>query len=162
MMSDIASLATKVLADLRNRDEKLATAESLTGGLLSGAITDIPGSSDVFLGGVIAYDEHIKINILKVDGQLIADHGVVSGEVARAMALGVQSIYGSDWAISTTGVAGPGPSGDVPAGTVWIAVAGPAPMEPYLEKLSLSGNRQEVRSTTIARALTAITRILNP
>lgn len=161
---DFTAEVTDILERLRKAHQTLAVAESITGGLLAGAITDISGSSDVFLGGVIAYHSRIKNELLKVDSKLIADHGVVSREVAVAMAQGARNQLGSDWAIATTGVAGPGPSQGIAAGQVWIAIAGPsasaASREAYAELLDLSGNRQEVRIATIARAFAAFTRIL--
>jgi nicotinamide-nucleotide amidase len=152
-------VASEILANLRSAHQTLATAESLTGGLLSGALTDVPGSSDVFLGGIIAYSPAMKSALLHVDPNLIDAHGVVSAEVAIAMASGAIGVLGSDWAISTTGVAGPGPSDGVAAGTVWIAIAGPG-MAPQAEAFHLEGNRQEVRVRTIARAFDSFTRIL--
>lgn len=151
--------ASEILANLRSAHQTLATAESLTGGLLSGALTDIPGSSDVFLGGIIAYSPAMKSALLHVDPNLIDAHGVVSAEVAIAMASGAIGVLGSDWAISTTGVAGPGPSDGVAAGTVWIALVGPG-VAPKAETFHLEGNRQEVRVRTIARAFDSFTRIL--
>jgi PncC family amidohydrolase len=93
--------AGEILTTLRSANQTLATAESITGGLLSGALTDVPGSSDVFLGGVIAYSPAIKSTLLGVDGALIRAHGVVSKEVSLAMAVGACSRLGSDWAIAT-------------------------------------------------------------
>ena len=146
---------------LRERKQTLATAESITGGLLGGAITEIPGSSDVFIGGVVAYNEQTKSQLLGVDATLFAAHGVVSREVALAMAKGARERLGSTWALSTTGVAGPGPSNGVPPGLVWIAIAGPyAESAIFAEELHLVGDRQEVRAATIARAFDAFTRIL--
>ncbi|NCA18971.1 MAG: CinA family protein [Actinobacteria bacterium] len=156
-----ATEVAEILALLRARGESLSVAESLTGGLLGGALTQVAGSSDVFLGGVVAYNARIKSELLDIPAELIADRGVVSGEVAVAMASAVARITGSDWAIATTGVAGPGASEGVPAGTVWIAIAGPeAPGLPLSQLLTLHGGRQEIRIATIARALEAFTRIL--
>jgi len=89
-------VASEILANLRSAHQTLATAESLTGGLLSGALTDIPGSSDVFLGGIIAYSPAMKSALLHVDPNLIDTHGVVSAEVAIAMARGAIGVLGSD------------------------------------------------------------------
>lgn len=157
---ELATEVTEILALLRARGESLSVAESLTGGLLGGALTQVAGSSDVFLGGVVAYNARIKSELLDIPAELIADCGVVSGEVAVAMASAVARMMGSDWAIATTGVAGPGASEGVPAGTVWIAIAGPVPGLPLSQLLTLHGGRQEIRIATIARALEAFTRIL--
>lgn len=151
--------AQEILNTLRSSNQTLATAESITGGLLSGALTDVPGSSDVFLGGVIAYRSSIKSALLGVEDALISAHGVVSKEVSVAMATGAMRALGSDWAIATTGVAGPGSSEGVAAGTVWIAIVSRGGA-PFAEQLHLSGNRQEVRVGTIARAFESFTRIL--
>lgn len=163
-MRDFVGEATQILEQLRQSRQTLAVAESVTGGLLAGAITDIAGSSDVFIGGVVAYHSRIKSELLDVDPQVLTSHGVVSREVAMAMAQGVQRLMGSDWAIATTGVAGPGPSQGVAAGQVWIAISGPGQKvgarTAYAELLELSGNRQEVRLATIARALREFSRIL--
>ena len=159
MSGSLHQSAQEILELLRSSQSTLATAESITGGLLSGALTDIPGSSDVFLGGVVVYSVAAKSSLLGVDRELITRHGVVSAEVASAMAQGALDAFGSSWAIATTGVAGPGASEGVAPGTVWIAVTqrGGAPES---QLLSLSGGRQEVRSETIARAFTLFTRIL--
>ncbi|NBR94133.1 MAG: CinA family protein [Actinobacteria bacterium] len=159
MSGSLHQSAQEILELLRSSQSTLATAESITGGLISGAMTEIPGSSDVFLGGVVAYSVAAKSSLLRVDHELITKHGVVSAEVASAMAHGALDAFGSSWAIATTGVAGPGASEGVAAGTVWIAVAhrGGAPES---ELLSLSGDRQEVRGETIARAFALFTRIL--
>ena len=158
---EFATEVTEILALLRARGESLSVAESLTGGLLGGALTQVAGSSDVFLGGVVAYNARIKSELLDIPAALIADRGVVSREVAVAMASAVARMMGSDWAIATTGVAGPGASEGVPAGTVWIAIAGPEALGlPLSQLLTLHGGRQEIRIATIARALEAFTRIL--
>ena len=162
MSNQINDVVSKVLHQLRDAHQTVSVAESLTGGLLASAITEIPGASDVFLGGVVAYDARLKSELLGVDSALIAQHGVVSREVATAMASGIASRTRSDWAIATTGVAGPGASAGIPAGQVWISIARSNPARaPYAELLSLTGGRQEVRLATIARALEAFTRILS-
>jgi len=111
---------------LRARGLRIAVAESCTGGLLGAALTAVPGSSDYVLGGVIAYANEVKTALLGVDAQLLAAHGAVSEEVARAMADGVRARLGADLGAGITGVAGPGAeSTSKPAGLVWVAVAGP-------------------------------------
>jgi nicotinamide-nucleotide amidase len=111
---------------LRERGASLAVAESCTGGTLSRLITSVPGSSDYFLGGVVSYSNAVKLSILAVDAADIEQYNVVSHEVARAMAQGVRARLGSDWAISTTGIAGPGGGTDThPVGLIYVAVAGP-------------------------------------
>jgi nicotinamide-nucleotide amidase len=124
---------------------------------LAQAFTSLPGSSQIFKGSVTAYQSEIKSSLLKLPVELISEFGVVSEEVAAAMAAGVKDLMGSTWAISTTGVAGPGPAEGVPAGTVWVAIDGPISQTLQLE---LSGTREIVRNATIAGAIAAFARIL--
>jgi nicotinamide-nucleotide amidase len=146
-----------ILEILVSRGESLSVAESLTGGGLAQAFTSLPGSSQIFKGSVTAYQSEIKSSLLKLPVELISEFGVVSEEVAAAMAAGVKDLMGSTWAISTTGVAGPGPADGVPAGTVWVAIDGPISQTLQLE---LSGTREIVRNATIAGAIAAFARIL--
>ena len=111
---------------LRERNATLVTAESCTGGLLAHRITNVPGASKVFIAGPVTYTNAAKVRGLGVEPALIDAHTAVSEEVARAMALGVQKTFGADYAIATTGVAGPdGATADAPVGTVFLAVAEP-------------------------------------
>jgi nicotinamide-nucleotide amidase len=112
---------------LTKRSETLSTAESCTGGLIGKYLTDTPGSSRYFLGGVVSYSNAAKQHLLGVEPGLLANHGAVSEPVARAMALGAHRAFGSDYALAVTGVAGPtGGSTEKPVGLVYIAVAAPA------------------------------------
>ncbi len=120
------SLSQAVGQRLNERNETLAVAESCTGGLLGAAITDVAGSSSWFPGGVISYDNRIKIGHLGVEPAALERVGAVSEEVARQMAEGIRQRMNTTWGIGITGVAGPGGgSPDKPVGTVWIAVSGP-------------------------------------
>lgn len=107
----------------------LATAESCTAGLLAAAITSVAGSSRIFLGGVVAYANSVKIGWLAVPEPVLEAHGAVSQEVAEAMALGVRARFGASLGIATTGVAGPGSSESKPAGRIYVALAGPDGVE---------------------------------
>ena len=156
MKEEFAGL-TDILAILRQRGESICVAESLTGGGLAEALTSLPGSSEIFNGSITAYQSQIKISLLSVPAELISEFGVVSEEVAAAMAGGVKELMNSTWSISTTGVAGPGPSDGVAAGTVWVAIDGPISQTLQLE---LSGTREIVRNATIAGAIAAFARIL--
>ncbi len=149
--------ANSIVDELRRRGHSLAVAESLTGGGLGAAITSVPGSSDVFAGGVIAYQLCVKTDLLKVPRSLIEEFGVVSEEVAVAMADGVCELLGTTWAIATTGVAGPGSANGTPAGTVWIAIRGPINQSTELE---IQGEREAVRNASVSSAITAFARIL--
>ena len=110
---------------LKERKATLATAESCTGGSIAAKITSVPGSSQVFLGGTVAYSNQVKTEHLKVPEALIEKHGAVSREVVEAMAKGALNVFGSDYSIAVSGIAGPdGGPDEKPVGTVWIAVAG--------------------------------------
>ena len=124
--ADDDSLASVVLEQLRQRRQTLAVAESCTGGGLGAALAAVPGASEVFVGGVIAYANAVKQGLLGVPAELLAAHGAVSDPVAQAMAEGARRATGADWAIAVTGIAGPGGgSAEKPVGLVHIAVAGP-------------------------------------
>lgn len=149
---DAADLAEVLLNALRAAGATLAVAESCTGGLLGARITAIPGSSAVFQGGVIAYDDQVKIRDLAVPADLIARHGAVSEEVARAMARGARQRFGTDAAISITGIAGPGGGTDEkPVGTVWIALS-ERDHEDAVRHVLL-GERDEIRERAAQRGL---------
>ena len=108
------------------RGQTVATAESCTGGSVGAALTSIPGSSRYYLGGVQAYANPVKVRLLGVEEAALAVHGAVSEVVAKEMANGIRKRLGADWAVATTGIAGPdGGSAEKPVGTVWIAVSGP-------------------------------------
>lgn len=128
------------------RGDTVATAESLTGGLLAARLSAVPGASQAFRGGVVAYASDVKESVLGVPAAVVADHGVVSGECASAMAEGVRAVVGADWGLATTGVAGPDRQEDKPVGTVWIAVAGPDGVTCQL--LDLDGDRHQIRDAT--------------
>ncbi|MCC8035909.1 MAG: CinA family nicotinamide mononucleotide deamidase-related protein [Rikenellaceae bacterium] len=110
---------------LTTAQKSLSAAESCTGGRIAGMITAHPGASDYFLGGVVAYSTQVKTGVLGIDPQIIEKYGVVSEPTARAMAEGARDVTGSDYAVSTTGYAGPDGGGDQPVGTVWIGIAFP-------------------------------------
>jgi len=150
-MTDPVDLAARLLDRLRDEGRTLATAESLTGGLVGASLTAVPGSSDVYLGGVVSYAISIKTAVLSVPEAVIEDHGVVSEECAIAMADGARALTGADLAVATTGVAGPGPQDGVPAGAAWVAVSSGA--EHAAAELALSGGRDDVRRNAAAAAL---------
>lgn len=150
-------LADVVLAGCRGRGRRMAVAESCTGGMLGQRLTAIAGSSDVFAGGVIAYDNEVKIELLGVDREVIDRHGAVSEEVATAMASGARRLFGVDLGIGITGIAGPGGgSAEKPVGTVWIAIA--SPDEILARQLRLFGDRDEIRRRAAQSALDLVRR----
>jgi nicotinamide-nucleotide amidase len=139
------SLAEATLTLLRERGMTIATAESCTGGLIGSLLTDIPGSSDVYVGGWVTYSNAMKTQQLGVDGTLIEQHGAVSEAVAAAMAQGALERSGADLAVSITGIAGPdGGSDDKPVGTVWIGIAQRG-CDTTAHCMLLSGGRENVR-----------------
>lgn len=158
-MSDleVAKLVVKKLSKIR---KSLSVAESITGGGLASALTDFPGASKVFIGGVIAYSDQVKINELSISKADLLKYGAVSEEIALAMAQGCLKKFKTDYALATTGVAGPGSDNGVKAGTAWIGVAGKG--ESFAIALSLSGTREIIRHATITSALAALERTLKP
>jgi nicotinamide-nucleotide amidase len=144
-------LAAEVLQCLREADWTVATAESLTGGLVAAALTDIPGSSLAFRGGVVSYATDLKARLLGVDAAVLAAHGAVYAPVAAAMAVGVRERLGATVGVATTGVAGPDPQDGIPPGTVHIAVS--LADDTIVRTIGLAGNRDEVRRLTVERVL---------
>ena len=148
------SLASVVIEKLRQRGETLAVAESCSGGGLGAALTAVPGASDVFLGGVIAYANAVKQGLLGVDPLELERWGAVSDPVAQAMALGAKRLTGSDWALAITGVAGPGGGSDQkPVGLVHIAVAGPASCRSEAVRFGSSRPRSWIQALSVGEAL---------
>ena len=143
-------LTSNVLHALKGK--ALVTAESCTGGGIGAALTAIPGSSDVYKGGVISYTNWVKENVLGVDREVLVQYGAVSAQVAQAMAEGVRKCLQADIAVSVTGLAGPG--GDDfgnPVGTVYIGYCDNN--KSYAKKYFFSGDREAVRKKTILAAL---------
>ena len=157
--ADGTDLAAVVLDALRARGARLALAESCTGGLIAGRITAVPGSSDVFVGAVVAYDDQVKRDLLGVPEQAIAAHGAVSEEVVRAMAAGAQQRFATEAAIAVTGIAGPtGGTPDKPVGTVWLAARSDS--EGRAVKRIFPGDRNEIRARAAQAALDLLRRLL--
>lgn len=157
LTSDLGRAAETALGLLRDSGETLAVAESCTGGLLGAALTAVPGASDVFVGGVIAYEDRIKRELLGVPAEELSRLGAVSEGVARRMAAGARTRLGASWGVGITGVAGPtGGTAEKPVGSVWLAVSGPASA---VEGHRFSGDRDEVRRRSVAAALRLLTRL---
>ena len=139
----------------------VALAESCTGGLVSKVLTDIPGSSRYVKGGVVAYDNDVKVSVLGVDPETLASEGAVSEEVARQMARGVAHALGSDVGVALTGIAGPGGGQPgKPVGTVWFGVFGPE--GGHTEVVRLLGGRETVREAAARRALALLIEATSP
>ena len=148
----MSALAERVVAAARAAGASVATAESCTGGLIGSALTDVPGASAVYPGGVVAYANEAKSVLLGVPPGLIARHGAVSREVAMAMATGARRALRADLAVSVTGIAGPGGgSADKPVGLVWFGLAGPGGVR--AERRVFPGPRALVRDRARDEAL---------
>ncbi|HEV7839210.1 MAG TPA: competence/damage-inducible protein A [Gemmatimonadaceae bacterium] len=156
---DDADLAAVVLDQCRVAGFTLAVAESCTGGMLGERITSIPGSSDVFLGGVIAYHNEVKRTLLGVRSEALERAGAVSEEVAIQMASGVRERLGADVGVSVTGIAGPGGgTAEKPVGLVWIAVHA---SEVKARRFHVGGDRAEIRQRASQAALEMVRRALS-
>jgi len=137
---------------LKKRQMSVTTAESCTGGGIAAAITDIPGSSEIFAYGIVSYSNEAKERLLEVPHMLLAEHGAVSSEVAYSMAEGARKLSGADIAIAVTGIAGPSGGGaEKPVGLVYIAVSGAKGT--VVSRFLFAGDRQDVRKQTEEAAL---------
>ena len=151
---DEQSLAEVVLQQLRLRGQTVAVAESCTGGGLGAALAAVPGASDVFLGGVIAYANGVKQGLLGVPAELLQTHGAVSDPVAQAMAEGARRATGADWGLAITGVAGPGGGSDEkPVGLVHLAIAGPDGCSSEGVRFGTSRGRTWIQTLSAGEAL---------
>ena len=150
----------KVVGDLLvKRGQTVVTAESCTGGLIAQRLTAVPGSSAYFLGGVVTYSDALKHQMLEVPLEEIAEHGAVSSNVVRRMAIGAQKLLGADYALAVSGIAGPGGGTvDKPVGLVYVGLAGEG--EPLVQQLHLPGNRERIRRMTSQWALDLLRREL--
>ncbi len=143
--------AARVGMELKKRGWRLAVAESCTGGLLGHRLTNIPGSSAYFLGGVIAYRNEIKVRILNVRQETLARFGAISAETAREMAEGVRRLFHADLALAITGVAGPDPEEGKPVGEIYIALASPNGI--WTRQIIVGSDRQENKALAVEAAL---------
>ena len=148
---DLYAVSADLVSRLTGRGETVASAESLTGGLVAAALTDVPGSSAVVRGGVVAYSSEVKAGVLGVDAGLLATVGAVDATVAEQMACGVRDRLGATYGLATTGVAGPDPSEGKAVGTVFVAVAGPRTTR--VRSLLLDGDRPAIRRQSVAAVL---------
>src|SRR5262245_48440505 len=148
--------AAALVARLAERGETLATAESLTGGLLAATIVDVPGASAVFRGGLVVYATDLKAALAGVPTDLLDERGPVDPDVAAALAAGARERCRADWGVATTGVAGPTDQDGIPVGTAYVAVSGPLG-PPLVSHLRLGGDRPTIRRTTVTTALALVT-----
>ena len=148
----VHALAQKLVARLAAAGHTLATAESCTGGWIAQAITAIPGSSDVFPGGIVSYSNRAKVELLGVSQATLDEHGAVSEQTVIEMASGARARFHSDYAVAVSGIAGPGGgTDDKPVGTVWIAWLGLEGMR--TECCHFEGDREAVRLATVCEVL---------
>lgn len=147
-MSDLKKMDDFLISSIQNHcishGLTVSLAESCTGGNLAGRLVRLPGCSNYFLGSVVAYSNEVKMDLLGVDEQALAEYGPVSAPIAGQMAMGVLKATGSDLSLAVTGIAGPDGGSDLaPVGTIWAAI-GSQKREPLIWTFSLSGNRQEI------------------
>jgi nicotinamide-nucleotide amidase len=140
-----------LIARLRELGQTVATAESLTAGMVAAELASVPGSSAVLRGGLIVYATELKTKLAGVDAGLLAEHGAVHPDVAAQLARGAGDRCAATWGLGLTGVAGPDPQDGVAPGTVYVAVAGPPGVE--VRRLSLTGGRQAVREGSVTAVL---------
>ncbi|MFC4001108.1 CinA family protein [Prauserella oleivorans] len=150
-MSAATPLARRLVGELMRHGHTVATAESLTAGLVCAALTDVPGASAVVRGGLIVYATDLKRSLAGVDPALLAAHGAVHPDVAAQLAEGARTRCGADWGLGLTGVAGPDPQDGVPPGTVYVGVAGAVVRG--TRTLQVSGDRDVVRQAAVRGAL---------
>ncbi|HEY5788408.1 MAG TPA: nicotinamide-nucleotide amidohydrolase family protein [Microlunatus sp.] len=172
----LPALAADVVRVLRDRDQTLATAESLTGGLVGATLTDVPGASAVYRGGMIVYATELKAELARVSARTLAADGPVAASTAGQLARGAATVCGADWGLATTGVAGPEPQDGHPVGQVFVSVAGPTSngvtaggrrgvvtdTDRWVEvrELALTGDRSAIRDQTTRAALLLLLRAL--
>jgi PncC family amidohydrolase len=136
----------------------ISVAESCTGGLVAAALTDLPGSSDYFLGGLVTYANEAKIKVLGVDAEMIQKHGAVSRQVATQMAVGARRLFGADLAVSVTGIAGPTAEGDKPVGLTFIGATDGD--KTVVRRYRWNGGRASNRIASVEAAIQLATDIL--
>jgi nicotinamide-nucleotide amidase len=149
--SEMQVAAAAAVHRLVERSETLATAESLTGGLVAATVVEIPGVSAVYRGGLVVYATDLKHALAGVPEELLAERGAVDPDVALALADGVRQRCVTDWGVATTGVAGPDPQDGKPAGLVYVAVASRSGST--VRELKLDGNRAAIRSESVTSVL---------
>ncbi|NUP25543.1 MAG: CinA family protein [Nocardia sp.] len=150
------STATALVTSLRAAGQTVATAESLTAGLVSATIAGVPGASAVLRGGLVVYATDLKHSLAGVDEQVLTAEGPVAASTAQQLAVGARIRCGADWGIGLTGVAGPDPQDGIEVGTVFLGLAGPGHTE--VMRLKLSGDRWNIRFTATLEAIEELLR----
>lgn len=151
----MTSAAAAAVDALRRSGQRVATAESLTGGLLCAALVDVPGASDVVCGGVVAYAPQVKVDLLGVSSAVLDEYGTVHPTTAAQMAWGaVEQVVGATIGVATTGVAGPEPSEGRPVGTVFVAIADAH--DAVVHDFVFTGDRRSIREQTVDAALSLL------
>jgi nicotinamide-nucleotide amidase len=149
--------ARGLVADLTVRQQSIATAESLTAGLLAATLAGVPGASEVLRGGLVTYTEHTKILLAGVAPQILAEVGPVAAPTARALAAGARQRCDATWGVGLTGVAGPEPHGGHDVGTVFVGLAGPGATGAIeVVELHLSGTRWDIRLSAAREAISRL------
>jgi nicotinamide-nucleotide amidase len=149
--------ARGLVADLTVRQQSIATAESLTAGLLAATLAGVPGASEVLRGGLVTYTEHTKILLAGVAPQILAEVGPVAAPTARALAVGARQRCEATWGVGLTGVAGPEPHGGHDVGTVFVGLAGPGATGAIeVVELHLSGTRWDIRLSAAREAISRL------
>jgi nicotinamide-nucleotide amidase len=149
--------ARGLVADLTIRKQSVATAESLTAGLLAATLAGVPGSSEVLRGGLVTYTERTKILLAGVAPQILDEVGPVAGPTARALAVGARQRCEATWGVGLTGVAGPEPHGGHAVGTVFIGLAGPGETGAIeVVELQLSGTRWDIRLSAVRESISRL------
>lgn len=150
------TVAAELVAALRDGGRTVATAESLTAGLVAATLAGVPGASAVLRGGLVVYATELKHRLAGVDEQVLATEGPVAASTAEQLAVGARTRCGADWGIALTGVAGPDPQDGIEVGTVYLGVAGPRHTE--VMRLKLTGDRWNIRFTATRTALQELLR----
>ena len=157
---EIHELAMKIKEELIKRGEMMATAESCTGGLIASSIVNEPGSSAILKGGIIAYQNEVKHDLLGVDKETLEKYGAVSEQTVKAMAEGARQKLNCEWAVATSGIAGPtGAEPGKPVGTVWMCVANSLQNEAFCE--IFTGNREKIREKSVYKVMSKLLFLLN-
>jgi nicotinamide-nucleotide amidase len=149
--------ARGLVADLRIRQQSVATAESLTAGLLAATLAGVPGASEVLRGGLITYTEHTKILLAGIAPEILDEVGPVAAPTARGLAIGARQRCEASWGVGLTGVAGPEPHGGHDVGTVFLGLAGPGETGAIdVVELHLSGTRWDIRIAAVRESISRL------